>query len=176
MNERERQRVLEQLESSRTRIIGMLESLTPEQWAFQPESGRWSANEVLEHVVVVENRVLGFISEKTKGEPDPVKQSQAQDEMLAAALPDRTNKRQAPAVAHPSGQWPGAQALSEFENTRQRTIDFVSKCPQNLRHYFQPHGAFGELDCYQWVVLLALHADRHGMQIEEVKAAPGFPA
>jgi hypothetical protein len=176
MDERERQRVLEQLEDSRARMVGIVERLTPEQWAFQPESGRWSPNEVLEHVVIVENRVLGFINDKTKGEPEPGKKSQAQDGVLAATLPDRTNRRQAPEIARPSGQWPGTQALAEFESTRRRTIDFVSGCPQNLRYYFQPHGAFGELDCYQWVLLLALHADRHGMQIEEVKATPGFPA
>ena len=38
------------------------------------------------------------------------------------------------------------------------------------------HPAFGNLDAIGRVCFLSGHAERHTLQIEEVKAAPGFPA
>ncbi len=38
------------------------------------------------------------------------------------------------------------------------------------------HPAFGNLDAIGWVYFLSGHTERHTLQIEEVKAAPGFPA
>ena len=35
--------------------------------------------------------------------------------------------------------------------------------------------ALGELDCYQWLLVLSLHGSRHAQQMEEIKAAAGFP-
>ena len=31
------------------------------------------------------------------------------------------------------------------------------------------------MDTYQWMLLVAGHSKRHTLQIEEVKASPGFP-
>ena len=45
----------------------------------------------------------------------------------------------------------------------------------DLRNYVIPHMALGELDCYQWLLVLSLHGSRHAQQIEEIKAAAGFP-
>jgi len=31
------------------------------------------------------------------------------------------------------------------------------------------------MECYQWLLFLGLHCERHVRQLEEVKADPGFP-
>jgi hypothetical protein len=71
--------------------------------------------------------------------------------------------------------WTDAQLLAEFGKTRQRTIDFVAATDADLRCHFHPHMALGELDCYQWLLVLSLHGSRHALQIEGVKASPAFP-
>ncbi len=127
----------------------------------------------------VENRVLGFIGKKLQeGTPEPERQdpSHAKDALVAQALPDRTVRREAPEPARPTGQWADAdELLGEFRKTRQRTTEFAATTRGDLRSYFFPHAALGELDCYQWLLVLSLHGGRHALQIEEIRAAPGFP-
>jgi hypothetical protein len=179
MENRERQLVVDQLTASQERLLGLVRGLTTDQWAFRPAEGRWSIGECVEHVVRVENRVLGLIAKKLQeGAPEPEKRdtSRAKDALVAQAIPDRTIRREAPEPVRPTGQWPDAnELLAEFERTRQRTTEFAATTQGDLRSYFVPHMALGELDCYQWLLVLSLHGARHAQQIEEIRAAPGFP-
>jgi uncharacterized damage-inducible protein DinB len=183
MNEHERQTVTAKLVASRERLLGVVDGLTAEQWTFRPGEGRWSINECVEHVMNVENRVLGSIGKKVADPPvanaheaPPESARHAKDAEIAVLVIDRTTRRQAPEAVRPTGQWPEPGAvLEEFRKTRARTEQFVAGSDADLRSYFIPHGAFGELDCYQWLLLLGGHAERHTLQIEEIKADSGFP-
>lgn len=179
MEEQERQLLIDQLTSSRERLLELVYGLTAEQWAFHPAEGRWSAGECLEHVIRVETRVLGLIGRKLgEGVLEPEKRDPAhtKDALVARMVPDRTQRREAPEPARPVGQWPDPNELvAEFLKTRQRTTEFVTDTQGDLRSYFIPHAAMGELDCYQWLLVLSLHGSRHAAQIEEIKAVPGFP-
>ena len=61
--------------------------------------------------------------------------------------------------------------MEEFEKVRGRTLTFTEGTSGDLHDHFFPHPVFQELDCYQWLILLGLHADRHISQMEEIKAA-----
>jgi hypothetical protein len=177
MEAQERKLVLEQLTGSREKLLGLVDGLTGEQWAYRPAEGRWSINECLEHVTTVEMRVLGIVTTKlAEGAPGAAKpELRGKDELLMIAVLDRTTRRQAPEPVQPGGKWVDAQVLDEFSKARQRTLDFAETTDADLRGYFNPHAAFGELDCYQWLVLLSVHGSRHALQIEEIKASAGFP-
>lgn len=182
MEKHERQLVLDQLNASRDRILLIVEGLSPEQWAFRPAEGRWSIAECLEHVVRVENRVRDLIANKLKDEsPQPEKRLSAEQakerdlEALKTVL-DRSTPRQAPEPVRPTGQWTtSGDLLAEFRRTRSATHEFAASTQGDLRSYFHPHGALGEIDGYQWLILLSLHGARHAEQMEEIKRAPGFP-
>jgi hypothetical protein len=182
MNERERQLVADHLAASRERLLGLVDGLTAQQWTFKPGEGRWSIGECLEHVARVENRIVGLIGKKLEGPPEPRKRDSApdgfqeKDAALAKMVPDRTTRREAPEPARPVGQWPETQELvSEFQKTRARTAQFVADTGADLRSYSLPHPAFGVLDCYQWLIVLGLHGERHARQIEEIKADSRYP-
>jgi hypothetical protein len=179
MEDHERQLVLDQFTASQSRLLDLVDGLTADQWAFRPAEGRWSIGECLEHVVHVENRVLGLIGKKlAEGIPEPEKRdpSHDKDAVVAKAIPDRSTRREAPEPVRPTGQWPDPrELLAEFRKTRRRTTEFAATTQGDLRSHFVPHMALGELDCYQWLVVLGLHGVRHAQQIEEIKAAPGFP-
>jgi hypothetical protein len=170
-----RQFLLDELQKNRDRILALVEPLTPEQWNFKPAEDRWSIHQVLEHVVTVETRVIGFVQEKAKGVPEPNKRSPVEDAALLDAVLDRSTRRQAPEMAVPRGQWPNAEVITEFRNARDKSSNFVAANTANLRQFFQPHGAFGEIDCYQWMILLSSHGERHSSQIEEIQASLGYP-
>jgi uncharacterized damage-inducible protein DinB len=176
MEENERQLVLDQLKASQARLLALVDGMTAEQWTFRPAEGRWSAAECLEHVIRVEKRLLGVIEKKINEEIPVQGRTRVDDALVARAIPDRTVRREAPEPVRPTGQWPDANdLLAEFRKTRQRTTKFAAATQGHLRSYFIPHMALGELDCYQWLLVLSLHGFRHAQQMEEIKASAGFP-
>lgn len=178
MNEQERKLALEHLRTSRERLLGLVGQLTPEQWSFHPGQNSWSIADCLEHLTKVENRVLGFIQSKLQEPPQQVSpEIREKDARLMQAVPDRAERRQAPEIARPTGQWANSEALlAEFEKVRSATTNLAQNTKADLRAFTQMHGAFGELDCYQWLLLLGLHSERHARQIEEIKTSPAFPS
>lgn len=174
----ERQRALAELAASRARLIASVESLTAEQWKFKPAPDRWSAAECVEHITVTELRILGGVMKSLAAPPSPAKFDRAKDEVILARMPDRSTKAQAPEEIRPVGRPEFATpkaAIAAFEKARTDTVQFVRETPVDLRAHGFPHFAFGELDAYQWILLLSGHCERHRRQIEEVKASPGWP-
>jgi hypothetical protein len=176
MQEHERQLVVNQLTASRERLLELSHGLTAEQWTFRPAEGRWSIGECLEHVMRVENRILALIGKKLKDDAPSEATSRVDDALVLKGVLDRSVAREAPEPVRPTGEWPDPnELLAEFGKTRQRTTEFASTTQGDLRRYFIPHMAFGELDCYQWLLVLSLHGVRHARQMEEIKAATEFP-
>jgi hypothetical protein len=180
MEAQERQTVVDQLDSSRDDLGSLVAGLTAGQWRFSPGEGRWSIGQCVEHVTRVERRVFGLIGKKLEeNNPEPAKatpEQKAKDGEVARLIPDRTIRRNAPEPAQPVGEWSdGSELVADFEKTRQGTTEFARTTQGALRNYFIPHALFGELDCYQWLLALSLHGVRHARQIEEIKAAPGYP-
>src|SRR5262245_50206271 len=59
------------LEQTRNTVIGATKGLSEAQWRFKPAPDRWSIAENLDHVVIVQERVLGPILAKLASEPSP---------------------------------------------------------------------------------------------------------
>jgi uncharacterized damage-inducible protein DinB len=176
MNEKERQGLLDEFAASRSRLIGLVGGLTLEQWRFRPAEGRWSIGDCIEHITAVESRVLRAIGRHLEQTPEPGKRSLAEGkDDLVKNTADRSRKIEAPEPVRPKGAWQDSdQLLSEFLAMRERTVQFTSATNADLRDHVFPHVSFGEINCYQWLVVLSLHGGRHAEQIEEIKTHPAF--
>lgn len=177
MTSAERELLLKNLEESRERLLHMAKDLSREQLHFRPAPGRWTVAECLEHIAIVERRLLGAIQKTLETAPDPSKRSamEGKDDELVAGLVARVARFQAPEIVAPTGRWPDEQLLSEFEAARRQTRDFAAGTTADLRPHCFKHPVLGDLDLYQWLLLIAAHSDRHRVQSEEVMASPGFP-
>ena len=177
MTPAERESLLKHLAESRERLLHMAQGLTREQLHYCPAPSRWTVAECLEHIVMVETRIFGGIQKALGSGPDLSKRSamEGQDEMLIVGAAKRLGRFQAPEPLVPTGRWPDEQILQEFEAARERTREFAASTQADLRRHFFPHRAFGELDLYQWLLLIAGHCDRHRAQSEEVMSDPKFP-
>lgn len=177
MTSTDRERAVSYLSQTRENLLGATNGLSPEQLQFKPAPGRWSVAECLEHIVAVEHRVLDGIANALQQPADSAKRSafDGRDDELLQVVTDRSNPCQAPEAIHPSNRWPHDQLIPEFLAGRKRSIDVAGNADCHLRQHFFAHRAFGELDCCQWMLLVAAHGDRHRAQIEEVLAAPNFP-
>jgi hypothetical protein len=175
MTPNERESLLKSLAGSRDRLLSAVRSLSSEQRRYRPAPGRWSVADILEHLTTVEARVLEMVAKALEAPPDPSKRAALDDQALIADVAGRITRFAAPDFLAPTGKWRDDQLWQEFDAARKRTREFVAATDAELRRRFLPHPVFGELDCYQWLLLLAAHCDRHRVQGEEVKASAGFP-
>jgi hypothetical protein len=179
MTEQERDFVVGNLRENRERLLRAVAGLAPEQQNFRAEETTWSVADCVEHITIVEGGVLVKIQKVLAGPPQPEKRPSAAGklDMLATLVPGRETKFQGPEFSHPKRKWESfAELIDGFNATRDRTIHFASGERADLKDYFFAHPVFQDLDCYQWLVLLSLHCERHVRQMEEVMAHPAFPA
>src|SRR5215469_12571710 len=66
------------------------------------------------------------------------------------------------------------EALGKFQALRGTMIDYIKKTDDDMRaHSF---GEYGEvIDCWQWMLEISTHSERHLNQIREIKNDPNFP-
>lgn len=177
MTPADRERAVSYLSQTRDNLLRATGGLSPAQLQFKSAPGRWSVAECLEHIVTVEHRVIEGITNALQQPADPAKRSafDGRDDEFLQIVTDRSSRRQAPEAIHPSNRWPCDRLIPEFQAARKRSIDLAANTDCHPRQHFFAHRAFGELDCYQWMLLIAGHGDRHRAQIDEVLAAPNFP-
>jgi hypothetical protein len=177
----ERDALLQHLDQTAQNFRDAIAGLTPEQWNFSPADEAWSIAGIAEHLIVSETNVLERVRTVLLESPPiapelAAKSAQRDSLILTRVATDRGVKAQAPPHSHPQGRWTSAaQALAAFNHVRASVLDYAATTQDDLRGHFFPHPALRDLDGYQWLLLIGSHAARHGAQIAEVKAAPGFP-
>jgi hypothetical protein len=174
----ERQLVLDELVSSEARLLELMDGLTPQQWNFRETPDRWSIAEIVEHLILFENFILRTIATVLQSPPEPGKKALAagKEPLVQGLANTRSTRIQAREALRPAGNWPEAdERIAELRTTRARSMKFAAETEADLRSHFFPHLAFGDLDCYQWLVVLARHGARHALQIEQIKADPAYP-
>jgi hypothetical protein len=179
MEATERKLVLDHLAASRERLLQAVAGLSAEQRTFQPAEDRWSVAGCVEHIILVEGFVLHTIQTTLQAPPEPAeKQAEVRrkDTIVIERVPARIRRVMGPPAVHPTNRWPHfEELLDQFEATRERSVNFAAGTDADLRSHFFPHPFMGDLDCYQWLLFVGLHCERHVRQLEEVKADAGFP-
>jgi hypothetical protein len=187
MNEEERHQVLTELVASEGRVLGLVSGLTAQQWAFRDTAGsqpvRWSIAEIVEHLALFERFIAGAIASAMALPCDLARKERAAELserneglVLGLASTRTTQQFKAREATTPTGRWTEPEELiAEFRKARAESVTFVQQMRGNPRDFFFAHIAFGDLDCYQWLLLLSTHTDRHALQIEEVMRDAAFP-
>ena len=178
MQPHERQFVLYQLAASEAQLLTRFDGLSDYQWHFRESPNRWSVAENLEHLIAFEAFIRGAVQRTLEASAEPDKKSAAhsKEQLILGLATSRDTKFSAREIVRPTGRWTTAPAMiEEFRNTRAQTIDFAAQSQAPLRDHFFPHIAFGDLDCYQWLLVLGQHTLRHAAQIEQIKADPSYP-
>jgi hypothetical protein len=177
LTQADRDRAMKYLESTKQGVLDATAGLSEAQWNFKPGPDRWSVAEVTEHIATAEGYLRGMIIEKVMVAPprpdgEDVK---AIDEFVLAAVPDRTQHRQAPEPLKPANHYSSPQgSLKQFIESRGETENFL-RTHDDLRAHAIDSPLGKKLDAYEWVLFIAAHSERHTKQILEVKADPNFP-
>jgi uncharacterized damage-inducible protein DinB len=173
--------LLNYLKQTRQDFLKSISNLSEAQWNYKASPERWSIAECAEHITLAENFIRDAY-QKTMKEPAASEEQKAKanipDEKLIAMLTDRSQKFKAPEPIQPkTHQWTTARALGrEFYKRREETIRIAKSTPDaELRSHVADSPVGAPLDGYHFLELIAAHSKRHTLQIEEVKADPGYP-
>ncbi len=168
-------KALHYLAETRAVLVSSVSGLSDAQLAFKPAADRWSIEETLEHIVLIEDAIHGIISHiGDSPEAPPDWQPAAMDEFIPLEVPRRSTRIKAPEQVCPTHRWCAAEALQRFIEGRERTMQLAST--PGLRRHIRQHPVLGPWDGYHWLLAAAAHSARHTAQIEEVKTEPDFPA
>ncbi len=148
--------LVELIEEQRATLLGLLDGVSEEQAAFQPAPDQWSVADVLRHVIAAEEGVARIVESLARGAvPEGRREigSHIPDEgQPLAVLVERLRTARADLLARVRG-WPASPDLAAtFE-----------------------HPFFGPLNCKGWVAFQRLHDADHIGQLEQIKAAAGYP-
>jgi hypothetical protein len=165
----DRAALLDILTASAARFRAATEGLTEAQWNHRPAPDKWSAADVAEHLALSEE-VMPRLARKALSEPGSERdetQVREQDAEIIDSMKDDAWKGNAPESIKPRHTYPdGRAAAATFLERRTRTMQYVRDTDDPLRLHTFPHPAYGPLDGYQWLLMLAHHSDRHVRQIE----------
>jgi hypothetical protein len=154
----------------------VVDGLTKEQQRFRPAPHRWSVAECVEHVSRVEKLVLQEVQKVVLQPVQPTTFASLSDDVILDGVPQRLLRCASPPEAFPNKRLTEFdQLLRQFEAARERSLRFAATTQSDLRAHSFAHPHLGELDCYQWILFVGAHAERHVRQAEDVMADPGFP-
>ena len=123
--------------------------------------------ECVEHLAVSEDYLFSQIQASYPVETPAI--NREREERIAAVGLDRTRKIQAPKEGQPSGRFATlADAVVHFSATRRRTIEFVTATQEDLRCRLTSHPLIGTANCYEMLLMIAVHPFRHAKQIQEI--------
>jgi uncharacterized damage-inducible protein DinB len=161
--------ILNTLEQSRDDLHSAVEGVDEAESRMRPAEGRWSVLECLEHVATVERRFLGRL--ESAGQLESAIDPRREPSVLAMVT-DRSQRRQAPDMAQPSGRFASvADALADFDATRAEVIRFAQARHAELRTLGAQHALFGQVTGHELMLIIAGHACRHAAQIRETRTA-----
>lgn len=170
MEAHEKVEILQALQSGRDAFLDALSATTEDLAGRSPGPGRWSALECAEHVAVSEDFLFSRIAHATDADVPAV--NKKREAAILARGADRANAGLSPEAVKPAGRFPTlADAVQHFLASREQTVRFVKSCSEDLRSKLTTHPLVGRVNCYEVLLLMAVHPRRHAAQIQEIKAA-----
>ncbi|HYP04927.1 MAG TPA: pentapeptide repeat-containing protein [Bryobacteraceae bacterium] len=127
----------------------------------------WSVVECIEHVVMFEERYIGWLERGTPvlPRPDPDRELR-----MYTAIRSRLTKVESPEAMRPRGRFDDVgEALAAFNAVRTRTVRLVQELGrEGLYSRGAKHPFFGRVNGVELIYLIDGHARRHADQMREI--------
>lgn len=168
----DRQRLLAHLQMTEHWLVSELDGLSAAQLTFRMEPGSWSILEVVEHLTIAEPQYWQRVHDSMR-QPPVAEKLEATDAAILWYGIDRTNRARTGEARVPRGKWADVRdALKEFRSLRTTMNDYARTTKDDLRSRKLLEG---NMDVYQWFLMISTHSQRHILQIQEIKAHAGYP-
>jgi len=172
--EGDRQRLLAHLEMTEAWLVSEVTGLSEAQLRFQMTPESWSITDVVEHLAIAEPQYWKNLSDSMAA---PVKEGYKPEVTDAAILwygIDRSDRNKTGEARVPHGTFPSVkESLASFRALRKTMLETARTSQDDYRGH-QLIG--GNMDAYQWYLMISTHSMRHILQIREVKTHSAYPA
>jgi hypothetical protein len=169
----DRQRLLAHLDMTESWLVSELKGLSEAQLRFRIRPDSWSITDVVEHLSIAEPQYWTQLTESMK-QPAKTEKLEATDAAILWYGIDRTNRTTTGEARVPTGKVKDVrEPLDKFLQLRQTMRDYAGKTTDDLRSRKLLEG---NMDVYQWFLMISTHAQRHILQIREIKADPKYPS
>jgi len=181
---RKMQGIIDAINHDRQGLLSAVAGLSEAQLDHRPAEGQWSISDILHHLALVEEanqRLFGMMLGKAaenSAPPDAAPDASVLDcaDPFRNALVNPDNKVTAPERVRPLAPLSAREGLARLAAAREKTTEAAGQLGRyDLSHLKWPHPVLGELNLYQWFVVVGLHERRHTTQINRIKANPDFP-
>jgi len=171
LTEVDRQRLVSHLEMTESWLVSELDGLSPAQLSFKMSPDSWSISEVVEHLSIAEPQYWDQLQASMKRPPSE-KKPEATDAGILWYGIDRTRRARTGDARVPHGKSTPQGSLASFRKLRARVLDYARTTSDDLRSRMLIDG---NMDVYQWFLMISAHSQRHILQIREIKASAGYP-
>ena len=173
MTQGERQRLVAHLEMTESWLEDEVKGLSDAQLKFKMTPESWSVEEVVMHLAIAEPQYWDQFKQSLAKPVQPDFKPNATDVAMLWYGIDRTNRTTTGEARVPRDQFPNMQAsLASFKKLRGEMMKMAKDTQEDLRGR---QFLTASQDLYQWFLMISTHAQRHILQVREVKAHRGFP-
>ncbi len=156
-------------------LRAVYQSMPPAMRATRPAPDRWSADDILAHLIILDRRFAALFTARLRaareaGLGPETDASPILPHIDLTRVLDRRERIAAPAVMHPEAL--GAPASWEDYDRARAELKRALELGDGfaLLELHHPHPVLGPVDFYAWIALIGAHAARHGEQMREVAA------
>lgn len=169
---------LDEMDARKDALLGVLSGHGPERLSCRPAGGGWCALDVAQHLVLVEESVLGYARKKLQGPPQPVPLlDRARLVLLVGILRSPVRFRAPVRQVVPTETLALDAIASRWGAVRVALRTFLAELPEErLRNLFFRHPIAGALDVAGTLTFVDEHARHHEAQVERIWRSPGRPA
>jgi DinB family protein len=163
--------IAENLVRAEKDLLTAADSVRAGQWKTSPGEGRWSAGELVCHLIMVERAIIKNAVKLLQSPPKPRPLSK-RFHLPMALVEARIIRRKTPIPLDPALVCEKDKMLTQLREVRERTLVFMEETKgKDLRKYHMAHPFLGTLNTYQWFQMIASHEIRHTKQMREIAAA-----
>jgi uncharacterized damage-inducible protein DinB len=168
---RDHESIMACLAKSQKGLLSAADAVPTEEWRTKPSEGRWSAAELVAHLVMVERAVIGKADRVARRPPKRISLLK-KIHLPMALVESRWIRRKAPMPVEPQMLRDKEVMLAELRTVRERSLAFLEETRgRDLRDYCWEHPALGTLNTYEWMQFIASHEIRHTKQMLEISAS-----
>ena len=165
------QSILGNLARAEKQFLGAADAVPASQWKNHPAEGRWSAGELVAHLIQVERAIIKNAAKVLQRPPQPRPLSK-RFHLPMALVESRLIPRQTPIPLDPALVGAKDEMLAQLREVRQQTRFFMEQTAgKPLRKYHMPHPFLGTLTLLEWFQIIASHQVRHSKQMQEIATA-----
>ena len=162
------QSIAENLDRAGTQFLAAANAIPASQWQTHTAEGRWSAAELVCHLIQVEQAIIKN-ADRVLDKPPKPRAFSKHFHLPMALVESRLIARKTPIPLDTSLVREKEEMLGQLHEVRQQTRVFMKEvAPKPLKKYHMPHPFLGTFNMLEWFQVIASHQIRHTKQMREI--------